>query len=214
MTFAAFQAIGEKERDAALCRRRHPAVIVPVEITIECGVRGHEHPLERGDRPDDVRQRDRRRFAWKRGAKALVVGAIDDESFEHLGFVSLQAHFDGVLVVHRHLHLRFEAPPAIVPSERRVIDDVGQRHARTGMCAARGAYGARQPVGERQRLLVAARARKRAVARQLRIVEQEAAELDFGFGERVVNRNLGYRKPSRHTARKKFRRRGLRGGGP
>ena len=107
-----------------------------------------------------------------------------------------QAHLDRVLVVHRHLHLRLEAPRAIAPSERRVVDDVRERHAGARMLAAGRSDRLREAVGERERLLVAARARVGAVARKHRLVEQMPAELDLLFASSDCRRELS--EPGNH----------------
>ena len=63
----------------------------------------------------------------------------------------------------------------------------------------------REAVGERERLLMAARARIRAVSGKHRLVEQMPAELDLLLRQRIVGGNFRDRKPSRQTVCEKLR---------
>src|SRR3977135_3145515 len=97
-----------------------------------------------------------------------------------------------MLVIHGHLHLRFERLARVIrPSERRVVGDVGEGQRASRMRLTGGTHSLRAAVSERACLLMTACARVGAVAGESRVVEQAATELNFFFGNRVVRRDQG-----------------------
>ena len=133
---------------------------------------------QRHDRAHELRERlgealfvDRR--IAERAREQIRVAGLGPQPFEHAR--QIHAHLDRILDRH-HDHL-LERLGARVPEETVVVQaEIRDRHRVAARRLAAEAATVRLPIGERARLLVAARARTRLVARQQRIVEQHAAE--------------------------------------
>ena len=121
-------------------------------------------------------------------AKPFDITAVFREPREDFRVSPLQAHLDGVLVVHRHFHLRFEAPSPLVPAKRRVIHDVDERHRRPRVMLSGRSDRVREAICEGKRLLMTASARVRPVPRQSLVVKQRSGPI------RLLLRKSGCRR--------------------
>ena len=152
-----------------------------VAVVVVGAVAGDERAFKGGEGFADVDEGVGTAITWKGFVKELFVGRVGSDGLKEFVVLGMQAKLDGVVVEERRDGLIFElGDGGIGPVEDSEPGYVGQRHDAACVELAGDSHGYRELVGKTVFLDVAGGARALAIDRHAQVVEEMAAQLDFG----------------------------------